>query len=83
MNIERVQYLREVLVAGKAGKTTSTIEFSYDDRFAYRRRFFGVPDGEVEQARRLYLEWGGSRPEGYRIGSTVSRPDTLATFSGR
>ncbi len=83
MNTGRVQYLREILVTDKAGKTTATIEFSYDDRFAHHLRFFGVPDAEAEAARQLYLEWGGSRPEGYRIGSTVSRPDTPATFSGR
>lgn len=78
MDIKRVRYLREILVSDRQGNTTAVIEFSYDDRFVRRQRFFGVPDLEEAQARQLYIEWGGSRPEGYRIGSTVGRPEWRA-----
>lgn len=79
MNVERVHYLREIIVRDRKGQATVTVEFSYDDRFAHKPRFFGVPDDQVEQARRLYLEWGGSRPEGYRIGTTAGRPASPAS----
>lgn len=74
MNQQRVRFLREVLVADSNGKSTTTIEFSYEDRFALKPRFFGVPDDQEAQARQLYLEWGGTRREGQRHGTTVSRP---------
>jgi hypothetical protein len=78
MNIQRIHFLREILVTDRKGIATVVIEFSYDDRFVRRPRFFCVPDGAEGQARQLYLEWGGSRPLGYRIGTTVSRPESLA-----
>lgn len=74
MNKQRVRFLREVMVTDRSGKPTTTIEFSYDDRFARKPRFFGVPDDEEAQARQLYTEWGGTRREGQRSGTTVSRP---------
>jgi hypothetical protein len=77
MNIDRVRFLREVLVTDAKGKTTLVMEFSYDDRFEYRHRFFGVPDDQEMIARRLYEEWGGSRLEGYWRGTTVGRPETV------
>ena len=78
MDIKRVSFLREILVSDRQGKTTSVIEFSYDDRFVRRQRFFGVPDLEEAQARQLYQEWGGSRAEGCRFGATVGRPEWRA-----
>ncbi len=74
MNIGKVRYLREILVTHGKGKTTVDMEFSYDDRFAFKHRFFGVPDDQQMIARQLYQEWGGSRLEGYRRGTTAGRP---------
>ena len=78
MDIKLVRFLREVLISDRQGNITSVIEFSYDDRFVRRQRFFGVPDLEEAQARQLYLAWGGSRPEGCRFGATVGRPESRA-----
>lgn len=74
MDKQRVRFLREILTTDRGGKSTTTIEFTYDDRFVRKPRFFGVPDDEEVQARQLYLEWGGTRLEGQRCGTTVSRP---------
>jgi hypothetical protein len=74
MDNQRVRFLREILITDRNGKSTTTIEFSYDDRFVRKPRFFGVPYDEVVQARQLYLEWGGTRLEGQRRGTSVGRP---------
>ena len=74
MDIKRIHFMRERLVTDGKGKTTVVLEFSYDDRFAHRPRFFGVPDDDHARAHQLYQDWGGSRPPDYRIGTTVSRP---------
>ncbi len=74
MHIERIQFLREVLVTDRKGKSTSTMEFSCDSGAERAPHFFGVPDDDVPQARALYLAWGGKRPEGYQIGTTVRGP---------
>lgn len=74
MNAQRIHFLRESLVIDSKGTKTSVVEFSYDDRFVHKPRFFGVPDDEQVQARQLYLEWGGTRLEGQRRGTTVSHP---------
>lgn len=76
MHIERIQFLREVLVTDREGKSASTMEFSYDSGNDRVPHFFGVPDDDVPQARELYLAWGGNRPEGYRTGTTVKGPPT-------
>jgi hypothetical protein len=73
MNIQRIRFLREVLASNAKGKQTINMEFSYDSG-ERPPHFFGVPDEDVPQARALYLEWGGSRPEGYRRGATVKGP---------
>ncbi len=74
MDIQRIRFLREILVTDRNGKSTIEIEFSYDDRFVRKPRFFGVPDVEEAQARQLYTEWGGTRLEGQRRGVTASHP---------
>jgi hypothetical protein len=74
MDNQRIRFLREILITDRNGKSTTTIEFSYDDRFVRKPHFFGVPDDEEAQARQLYLEWGGTRLEGQRRGTTVSHP---------
>ena len=58
MNIPRVHFSRERLVADEKGMLAGTIEFSCDDRFVRMPRFFGVPEVEQAQARLLYPEWG-------------------------
>ena len=74
MEKRRIRFLREIVVTDKNSKPTTTFEFSYDDRFVLKPRFFGVPNDEEGQARQLYLEWGGARREGQRRGTTVSHP---------
>ncbi len=74
MHIDRIQFLREILVTDHKGKSTSTIEFSYDSGAERAPHFFGVPDDYIPQARALYLAWGGSRLAGYQIGTTVRGP---------
>jgi hypothetical protein len=53
MDKQRVRFLREILVTYRNSKSKTTIEFSYDDRFVRKPRFFGVPDDEEVQARQL------------------------------
>lgn len=74
MDKQRVRFLREISITDRDGKSTTTIEFSYDDRFVRKARFFGVPYDEVAQARQLYLEWGGKGLKGQGRGTTVGRP---------
>lgn len=74
MDIQRILFLREVVVTDGNGKTTIALEFSLDSGADRTPRFFGVPDDDLPQARLLNQQWGGSRPEGYRVGSTVPRP---------
>lgn len=75
MDNQRIRFLREILIAGRGSTPTTTIEFSYDDWFVHKPRFFGVPDEEQANARRLYTEWGGIRLEGQESGTTVSHPN--------
>jgi hypothetical protein len=72
MDIQRVHFLRVVLVADGKGKATITMEFAYDNGFNREPHFFGVPSNEVGQAPRLYLEWGGKCPQGHTRG-TIAR----------
>ena len=74
MYIDRIQFLREVLVTDRQGKAAGTMEFSYDSGVEQAPHFFGVPDDDLPQARALYLAWGGNRPEGSQIGTTVRGP---------
>lgn len=74
MHINRIQFLRDILVTDRNGKATSTMEFSYDSGNERAPHFFGVPDDDIPQARALYLAWGGNRPKGYQVGSTVRGP---------
>jgi len=74
MDIKRIHFMRELLVTDGKGKSMVVLEFSYDDRFAHKPRFFGVPDDDQARAHQLYLDWGGSRPPGDWVGTTVSRP---------
>jgi hypothetical protein len=79
MDIKRIRFMRELLVTNGKGKTRVVREFSYDAPSVDRLRFFGVPDDQEAQAAQLYLEWGGSRPEGWRVGSMVSPPELTAS----
>jgi hypothetical protein len=74
MDKQRVRFLREILITDRNGKSTTTIEFSYDDWFVRKPRFFDVPIDEEALARQLYLEWGGTRLDGQRRGTIVSHP---------
>lgn len=74
MNIQRIRFLRERLVADSKGKDSAAMEFSYDSGAERAPHFFGVPDDDVPETRALYLAWGGTGPEGYRVGTTVKGP---------
>ncbi len=74
MDIEHLCWLREIVVTDAKGLDTVGLEFSYDTGRAQTPRFFRVPAVDVTQARSLYQEWGGTRPDGYRRGSTVKGP---------
>ncbi len=75
MNASRVNFLREYLEASGTEPMVVRFEFSYDDGWARTPHFFGVPDGEHGLARQLYLDWGGRREPGARVGTTARRPD--------
>lgn len=70
---DRIQFLRDVVVTRK-GKAASTVEFSYDSGDGRAPHFSDVPADDLIQARALYLAWGGNRPEGYPVGTTVRSP---------
>lgn len=74
MDIQRISFLREVIRTDGKGVATVALEFSADSGIGRTPRFFGVPDLDLPKARLLYRQWGGSRPDGYRVGSTVPRP---------
>jgi hypothetical protein len=74
MDINRIQFLREILVSDMKGKSTPTMLFSYDSEDQRDPRYFGVPDDDMVQAHALYAEWGGRCPEGYQIGSSGRSP---------
>lgn len=74
MNIQRIRFLRECLFTDFKGQDSMAMEFSYDCGIERAPHFFGVPDDDLPETHALYLAWGGNRPEGYRIGTTVSGP---------
>jgi len=74
MNIGQICWLREVLVTDRNGEAAITMEFSCDSGAGRTPRFFPVPTADLAQMRALYKEWGGSRAEGYRIGTTAQGP---------
>lgn len=74
MNIQKVRFLREVLVTDAKGHDTITMEFSYDSDLERTPHFFEVPAQDVPKARSLYAAWGGRRTVGHRQGTTVNGP---------
>ncbi len=75
MDTGRICFLREILVTDRKGQTMRTLEFSYDEGSKREPHFFGVPTDDLAQTHQLYVEWGGTRAEGYRRGTTVKRPE--------
>ncbi len=74
MDIQRIRFLREIEVTDTQGQKASTLEFSCDDGAGRAPHFFRIPEDDLAAARTLYAAWGGTRPQGYRIGSTVRSP---------
>ncbi len=74
MDVQQIRFLREIEVTDAQDQKQITLEFSCDDGIRRSPHFFRIPDEDLTAARALYLTWGGSRPEGYRIGSTVRSP---------
>ncbi len=83
MDTQQIRFLREIEVRDDQGQKTIMMEFSCDDGARRTPRFFEIPNDDLTQARALYLAWGGSRPEGYRIGTTVRSPSWPAFPSRR
>ncbi|MGB8646996.1 MAG: hypothetical protein WCF84_17295 [Anaerolineae bacterium] len=74
MDIQRVRFLRQYMVTNIKNEQVVMMEFSYDNGAEHAPRFFGVPDQDMTTACALYTNWGGSRPDGYRRGTTVRMP---------
>ena len=83
MHIERICWLREILVSDDDGQDRVAMEFSCDRGIEHSPRFFRVSMDDLPQACALYREWGGMRTEGYRIGTTAQGPCLPATASIR
>lgn len=85
MKIEQICWLREILKTDPTGQETVAFEFSCDSGYGRAPVFFPVIAADVPQARALYRELGGSRPDGYRIGTAVQgqgvpRPPSIAVW---
>jgi len=75
MDFKNVRHLREILTTDADGRTTGTMQYSSQNASHFRPKFTEVPFQDQERARELYARWGGKRPEGWRIGMTVSMPN--------
>ena len=74
MAVKKIHHLREILVTDAWGKTTSTMQYSFDNASYLQPVFFEVPFNEQVQARELYAEHGGRRAEEIRIGPIIIIP---------
>ncbi len=74
MDIQQIRFLREIEVTDHEGRKTIQMEFSCDDGVQQTPHFFGIAEDDLSAAQSLYQAWGGSRPEGYRVGTTVRSP---------
>jgi hypothetical protein len=74
MDFRNVHHLREILVTDAQGKTTITMQYSYQNASHFRPNFLDVPLVDQARARKLYLRWGGGRREGIQIGMTAIIP---------
>jgi hypothetical protein len=75
MDVNRIHFIREIVVTDHRGRETPTMQFSYDNASYLRLTFLGVPSADQEQVRALYLKLGGGRVEGWESGSTVIIPN--------
>ena len=66
--------MREKLIRTASGQDAVAYEFSFDNGYGRAPQFFRVPQVDMAQARALYTEWGGSRDEGFRVGTTARGP---------
>ena len=83
MIIEQITWLRERVVTNRQGEDTLAMEFSCDSGYGRTPQFFTVKVEDLREARLLYRAWGGDRPEGYRVGTTVKGPGKPRTPSIR
>lgn len=70
----KIRYLREILRRDAKGNDGIAMEVAYDNGPGRVARFFAVPTDDLPEARALYAAWGGSRPEGYRVGTAAEGP---------
>lgn len=75
MNINKIHFIREILVTDYRNRETPTMQFSYDNASYLRPTFMFVPSVDQEKIRELYLELGGGRQEGRYSGSTIVIPN--------
>ena len=74
MDVEHLCWLCEYVAVDAKGQDSIRMEFSYDDGRVRTPHFFRVPEGDMKEAQALYKEWGGTRAEGYRRGTTAKGP---------
>jgi hypothetical protein len=75
MDINKIHFIREILVKDYRGRETPTMQLSFDNASYQRPAFQGAPSADQEQVRALYLKLGGGRSEGWESGSTVIIPN--------
>jgi hypothetical protein len=75
MDINKIHFIREILVMDHQGKTIPSMQFSYDNASYLQPSFMNVPSTDQAQVRKLYEQLGGGRHEGWWSGSTVIIPN--------
>jgi hypothetical protein len=75
MDVNKIHFIREIMVKEYRGTGTPTMQLSYDNASYLRPAFLLVPSADQEQVRALYLSLGGGRSEGSESGSTVIIPN--------
>jgi hypothetical protein len=74
MDINRIHFIREILVYDRRGVLIPTMQFSCENAAHLHPDFSRVPLAEQAGVRVLYTQLGGRRPAGRWSGSTVTIP---------
>ena len=75
MDVNKIHFIREIMVRDFRGRETPTMQLSYDNASYLIPTFLKAPSADQEQVRALYLKLGGGRPESSESGSTVIIPN--------
>lgn len=81
MRINKIHFIREIVVREPEGNDTLQLQVAYDAPSALHPKFRDVPAHELEEVRALYLEMGGSCLAGLPHVVAIILPNHTHEFS--